>query len=51
MEIYVVPKWEYTKYTQFPSDDLVHELNMLGLDGWELVCKESNTFYFKRPLW
>jgi len=25
--------------------------NVLGLEGWELVCvSESNCYYFKRPL-
>lgn len=42
-------KWEYKRVVSCYMTEPT--LNLLGLEGWELVCICTNTqFYFKRPL-
>ena len=42
-----ISKWHNPRYR-------IHELNLLGQDGWELIeiktQYENSNFYFKRPL-
>ena len=41
-------KFEY-KHKTFESN-LTAELNKLGAQGWELVFKDGDRFYFKREI-
>jgi len=45
-------KWEY-KYYYYRGDyrkNIEQNLNELGQQGWELVCVQGGSFYFKRRL-
>lgn len=41
-------QWEYKSLHQNSTSD--DDLNKLGADGWELICKGEYYFYFKRPI-
>lgn len=40
--------WEYYVFHHY-GDDVWPQLELLGKAGWELVCREGDTYIFKRP--
>ncbi len=46
-------QWEYKVELQHKFcliNRMEEDLNIMGLLGWELVCKDHDAFIFKRPL-
>jgi len=44
----VSKKWEYQIQSVPRVDDVIHALNKLGDEGWELIQLSGTTCYFKR---
>ncbi len=44
----MVRKWEYQVQSIPKLDDVIHVLNKLGEEGWELMQFLGTEYYFKR---